>query len=209
MADSARDTTILRHAMTDTTLSDLVHADKTTPSIWPGLALAAMIAALAFALRYLPGVGMLSPLILAILLGMALRNTLGTPEVAKAGLAISMRPVLRAGIILMGLQLTLGQVAAVGWVGVAVIALSLVLTFGFTTWLGRVLGVDAKLTQLIAAGTSIAAFEAAMGAQSPIIRAMPNTPAAVGRGITAIIGNSHASAAHLDMAEELLRALLR
>jgi len=141
--------------MTDTTLSDLVRADTPTPSIWPGLALAAMIAALAFALRYLPGVGMLSPLILAILLGMALRNTLGTPEVAKAGLAISMRQILRAGIILMGLQLTLGQVAAVGWVGVAVIALSLVLTFGFTTWLGRVLGVDAKLTQLIAAGTSI------------------------------------------------------
>ncbi|MCP3879713.1 MAG: putative sulfate exporter family transporter, partial [Sulfitobacter sp.] len=140
--------------MTDTTLSDLVHADKTTPSIWPGLALAAIIAALAFALRYLPGVGMLSPLILAILLGMALRNTLGTPEVAKTGLAISMRPVLRAGIILMGLQLTLGQVAAVGWVGVAVIALSLVLTFGFTAGRGRVLGVDVKLTQSIAAGTS-------------------------------------------------------
>ncbi|WP_336097628.1 pyrroline-5-carboxylate reductase [Roseovarius sp. CH_XMU1461] len=59
----------------------------------------------------------------------------------------------------------------------------------------------------VAAGTSIAAFEAAMGAQSPIIRAMPNTPAAVGRGITAIIGNSHARAAHLDMAEELLRAV--
>ncbi len=59
----------------------------------------------------------------------------------------------------------------------------------------------------VAAGTSIAAFEAAMGAQSPIIRAMPNTPAAVGRGITAIIGNNHASAAHLDMAEELLRAV--
>ncbi|BDY17326.1 hypothetical protein Sulfitobl28_32960 (plasmid) [Sulfitobacter pontiacus] len=130
--------------MTDTTLSDHIHGDKTTPSIWPGLALAALIAALALALRYLPGVGMLSPLILAIFLGMALRNTLGTPEVAKAGLAISMRPVLRAGIILMGLQLTLGQVAAVGWVGVAVIALSLVLTFGFTTWLGRVLGGGCK-----------------------------------------------------------------
>ena len=41
----------------------------------------------------------------------------------------------------------------------------------------------------VAAGTPIAAFEAALGAQSPIVRAMPNTPAAVGRGITAIIGN--------------------
>ena len=56
----------------------------------------------------------------------------------------------------------------------------------------------------VAAGTPISAFEAALGDDSPIIRAMPNTPAAVGRGITAIIGNAHATPAHLDTAEELL-----
>lgn len=59
----------------------------------------------------------------------------------------------------------------------------------------------------VAAGTSIAAYEAALGSASPIVRAMPNTPAAVGRGITAIIGNAQAGAAHLDMAEGLLRAV--
>ena len=59
----------------------------------------------------------------------------------------------------------------------------------------------------VAAGTPIAAFEAALGAESPIIRAMPNTPAAVGRGITAIIGNAHASATQVDLAEGLLRAV--
>ncbi|MFX0543770.1 pyrroline-5-carboxylate reductase [Roseovarius sp. S4756] len=59
----------------------------------------------------------------------------------------------------------------------------------------------------VAAGTPISAFEDALGAQSPIIRAMPNTPAAVGRGITAIIGNVHASSAQLDLAETLLTAV--
>ncbi len=59
----------------------------------------------------------------------------------------------------------------------------------------------------VAAGTPISAFEAALGAQSPIIRAMPNTPAAVGRGITAIIGNSHANAAQLQLADGLLNAV--
>ena len=59
----------------------------------------------------------------------------------------------------------------------------------------------------VAAGTSIAAYEAALGADSPIIRAMPNTPAAVARGITAIIGNAQATAAHMDMAEGLLSAV--
>lgn len=59
----------------------------------------------------------------------------------------------------------------------------------------------------VAAGTSIATFTDALGAQSPIIRAMPNTPAAIGRGITAIVGNAHASPAQLDLAEALLSAV--
>jgi uncharacterized integral membrane protein (TIGR00698 family) len=62
---------------------------------------------------------------------------------------------LRFAIILLGLQLTAQQVIEVGATGIAVIALTLVATFLFTTWLGRLLGVDRKLSQLIAAGTSI------------------------------------------------------
>jgi pyrroline-5-carboxylate reductase len=59
----------------------------------------------------------------------------------------------------------------------------------------------------IAAGTTIAHYEAVLGAGTPIIRAMPNTPAAIARGITAIIGNAHATPAHLDLAEGLLSAV--
>ena len=59
----------------------------------------------------------------------------------------------------------------------------------------------------VAAGTPIAQFEAALGDKTPIVRAMPNTPAAVGKGITAIIGNAHVSAEALDMAETLLAAV--
>jgi pyrroline-5-carboxylate reductase len=69
------------------------------------------------------------------------------------------------------------------------------------------MGNGATLFLSVAAGTPIAAFEATLGDKTPIIRAMPNTPAAVARGITAIIGNAHASAAHLDLAETLLRAV--
>ncbi|SEM22978.1 pyrroline-5-carboxylate reductase [Roseovarius tolerans] len=59
----------------------------------------------------------------------------------------------------------------------------------------------------IAAGTPISAFEQALGGQTPIVRAMPNTPAAVGRGITAIIGNAHATPEQLDLADMLLQAV--
>jgi pyrroline-5-carboxylate reductase len=59
----------------------------------------------------------------------------------------------------------------------------------------------------VAAGTSIATFEDLLGSQTPLVRAMPNTPAAIGRGITAIIGNTQASSADLDRAEALLQAI--
>lgn len=59
----------------------------------------------------------------------------------------------------------------------------------------------------IAAGTPIAFFEKVLGAGTPVIRAMPNTPAAVGRGISAIIGNEAATEAHLALAEALLSAV--
>ncbi len=59
----------------------------------------------------------------------------------------------------------------------------------------------------VAAGTPIRAYEAALGAQATIVRAMPNTPAAVGRGITAIVGNAHAGDAELALAEMLLSAV--
>lgn len=56
----------------------------------------------------------------------------------------------------------------------------------------------------VAAGTGIAYYEQVLGDETPIVRAMPNTPAAVSRGITAIIGNRVATAAQLDLAETLL-----
>ena len=69
------------------------------------------------------------------------------------------------------------------------------------------LGGGGTLFVSVAAGTPIAAFEKAFGADSPIIRAMPNTPAAVGRGITALIGNAKAGEDHMALAERLLSAV--
>jgi uncharacterized integral membrane protein (TIGR00698 family) len=129
---------------------------RTRPTaLAPGLALTGGIAVLAFALRLVPGIGVFSPLILAILLGMSFHNVLGTPARAKPGVAFALRRVLRFAIILLGLQLTAQQIAEVGLTGVAVIAATLVATFAFTKWFGRLIGVERKLAELIAAGTSI------------------------------------------------------
>ncbi len=71
----------------------------------------------------------------------------------------------------------------------------------------KAMGNGATVFVSVAAGVHIARYEALLGANTPIIRAMPNTPAAVGKGVTALIGNAHADGAAMDMADTLLQAV--
>ncbi|MGH6679022.1 MAG: YeiH family protein, partial [Bradyrhizobium sp.] len=128
---------------------------KWLAAVLPGVAITSSVAAASYGLRSIPGLTILSPMILSIFLGITIRNTVGTPAIAKAGIAFSLRRVLRFAIILLGLQLTAAQAAEVGAMGLAVIVTGLIATFLFTKWLGRVIGVERKLAELIAAGTSI------------------------------------------------------
>jgi uncharacterized integral membrane protein (TIGR00698 family) len=128
---------------------------QTVPAILPGLLLASAVATSGYLLRQLPGMATFSPMILAILLGIVFHNLVGTPAIAKPGVSFGLRRLLRVAIILLGLQLTVGQVIEVGGRGIGIIAATLLATFAFTVWMGRLLGVDRKLAQLIAAGTSI------------------------------------------------------
>jgi len=134
----------------------LTHLPSTRLShLAPGIALCVGLALAATALHALPGLGVLSAMILAILLGMALHNVWGTPHWAKAGATFAVRRLLRLAIVLLGLQLTVGQLGQVGVRGLAIIAATLAATFIATKMLGRVLGVEAKLAELIAAGTAV------------------------------------------------------
>ena len=63
------------------------------------------------------------------------------------------------------------------------------------------------MTLSIAAGRTIRSFEEALGKDSAIVRAMPNTPAAVGRGITALVANRKASEDDRKLAGTLLAAV--
>ncbi len=69
------------------------------------------------------------------------------------------------------------------------------------------LGGGETLFLSVAAGTRIAFYESVLGGGTPVVRAMPNTPAAIGKGITAICGNGKATAAHLMLSEALLSAV--
>jgi pyrroline-5-carboxylate reductase len=59
----------------------------------------------------------------------------------------------------------------------------------------------------VAAGKTIATFEQWCGKDAPVVRAMPNTPAAVGRGITAMVANAHVDAGQRALALALLAAV--
>jgi uncharacterized integral membrane protein (TIGR00698 family) len=121
----------------------------------PGVAFISIVALVAFWMHTLPGIKVLSALILSILIGMVYRNTVGVTEALQPGVSFGLKKILRAAIVLLGLQLSFLQIAQVGARGFAVVALTLFATFTFTKWLGGRLGIDRKLTELIAAGTSI------------------------------------------------------
>ncbi|MBZ9871412.1 YeiH family protein [Mesorhizobium sp. BR1-1-9] len=129
--------------------------DSTKAGPVPGVILVAMITAVAFSARNVSGFALFSPMILAVVAGMIYSNVLGTPAHARAGIAFSQKRLLRFAIVLLGFQLTLGQVVSIGAGGIGIVAATLGATFLFTLALGRLIGVDAKLAQLIAAGTSI------------------------------------------------------
>ena len=59
----------------------------------------------------------------------------------------------------------------------------------------------------VAAGKTIASYERHFGADAAVIRSIPNTPAAVGRGITAMASNPNVSAAQMQLARQLLSAV--
>lgn len=71
----------------------------------------------------------------------------------------------------------------------------------------RKMGNAETLFVSVAAGTPISFFETTLGAKTPVVRAMPNTPAAISRGITAIVANASAGAEGLDEADLLLSAV--
>src|SRR5579863_7211048 len=142
----------------------------------PGLALTAALAALAMTLG---GVDWfmshgLSALTVAIVLGILIGNSLYPRLAARSGsgVAFSKQTLLRAGVVLYGLRLTLHDIGHVGVAGVLIDALVILTTFGLAQALGRMIGLDHTARSLIGAGSAICGAAAVM-ATEPVVRARP------------------------------------
>ncbi len=154
-------------------------APVAAPRAWrrllPGLALSAVLAGAGIALGRIDWLAAhgFSALTLAIVLGMLVGNTV-YPRVAAAsgpGVNLSKQQLLRLGIILYGLRLTVQDIGQVGLAGVVVDALVLSSTFLLACWIGtRWLGLDRQSTMLIGAGSAICGAAAVMAAE-PVVKA--------------------------------------
>lgn len=147
---------------------------------WTGLALALGVAVAAMLLApLLPGI---SALVVAIVVGVMVGNLVPLPRALAPGLGIASKKLLRLGIVLLGLQVALGDLLSLG-AGMLLVVVAVV-TLGIlgTVALGRELGVDRRLTILVACGFSIcgaAAVAAAAGVIDPEDRHEDRTVTAV------------------------------
>ena len=143
--------------------------------LWPGLAISGTLAALGILIGkidWLQDHG-LSALTLAIVLGMLVGNTVYPRFAATSGAGVnfSKQNLLRLGVVLYGLRLTVQDMGHVGFTGVATDAVVLGSTFALACFVGiKWLGMDRKTAMLIGAGSSICGAAAVMAAE-PVVKA--------------------------------------
>jgi uncharacterized integral membrane protein (TIGR00698 family) len=120
-----------------------------------GFWLADVIGQQILAAQGLTGSSPVSGVPVAIVLGLLLRNTLPLPASLTPGLKFATTTILRAGIVLVGIRLSLFDVVKLGIAGLPVVLGAITTGLLFVTWFNRKLGLPPRLGTLIAAGTSI------------------------------------------------------
>jgi uncharacterized integral membrane protein (TIGR00698 family) len=112
----------------------------------------------------------LSPVMCAVVLGMLWRNLLGVPTWAVSGLRWAMHQLLRTGIALVGLRLTLAGATSIAATALPVALTCLTVALLAGLGISRLLGVPRRLGALLAVGTAVCGCTAVV-ALSPVIRA--------------------------------------
>lgn len=166
-------------------------ASRACRAIVPGLALCTGVTALAYGIEafetYLSGRNWLETLVLAILVGAAIRTIWGTPSGRfRRGIDFGAKQMLEVAVALLGASIsfrTLGEIGPGLLLGVVgVVALAIPTSFGIC----RVLGLPNRLSLLVACGNSICG-NSAIAAVAPAIGAEGDDVAA-SIAFTAVLG---------------------
>ena len=159
-----------------TQVPDNKKEEKKPPSPLPGLGLSAAVAAVGFtaasSLSTALGVP-LSGIPVSILLGMALKNTVGVPDgTYKAGLTTASKTVLQGGIVCVAAKLSFLEVLATGTASIPVVVSAVGAGMFLIPRAGKLAGLPPQMTLLLTAGTSICGVTA-ITALAPAIQAPP------------------------------------
>jgi uncharacterized integral membrane protein (TIGR00698 family) len=111
-----------------------------------------------------------SEIMLAIVLGIVIRNTIGLPAIYEDGLRLCLKRVLRFGIALLGLRLSLLGLAKYAAAGTPIVIVCITVALLTVAWIGRAMKLPRRLATLISVGTSICGISAIV-AVAPVIDA--------------------------------------
>lgn len=142
---------------------------KQLQKIAPGVAVAL---AIAFVAQYLEGllpIHLIGGSVIALFLGMVI-NHWWHPQGINAGLKFTSKKILKFAIILLGASLSVGTILTVGRLSLTVMVFTLLTCFGGGYFVGKALGLDWKISNLISAGTGICGGSA-IAAIAPVIDA--------------------------------------
>ena len=131
-------------------------------AVLPGLILAFVLALAGQFLSEFIGVDLMglpkspiSAIMMAILLGILIRNTISLPDTFQPGIRFGLVRVLRLGIVLLGIRLSLGEAGAIGLQSLPIILGTVGAALLIVTFLARRVGLSGPLGTLIAVGTSV------------------------------------------------------
>ena len=141
--------------------------------LFPGILLSVAIAALACWLESLLPIHLIGSAVIAMFVGMFLNQFVRKTDMFASGLKFTSKKILKFAIILLGLSLNISTILHVGKLSLTVMVFTLLTCFGGGYFIGRALGLNWKLSNLISAGTGICGGSA-IAAIAPTIDAEDN-----------------------------------
>lgn len=148
----------------------------------PGMAVSITVAAAATFLSEHYGAPVL---LFALLLGMGL-NFLSAEGTCKAGIEFTARSVLRIGVALLGMRITLGQIAELGWMPVLLVVTLVVVTIGLSVVAAKAMGFQRLFGMLTGGATAICGASAALA----LAASLPSHPQKERATLFTVIGVS-------------------
>ena len=139
----------------------------------PGVALSVGIAAIACLIESLLPIHLIGSAVIAMFIGMVLNYFLRNTKIFASGIKFTSKKILKLAIILLGLSLNITTILNVGRMSLVVMVFTLLTCFGGGYFIGRALGLNWKLSNLISAGTGICGGSA-IAAIAPTIEADDN-----------------------------------